>query len=180
MPAISRDLVHDRTLDLTGRTLERTAVRGVLLRAGETLEVLMVKSGDGDYSFPGGGIEPGETRAGALRRELREECGLAEVEPQEELLTIAEYRPARERSIAVFKMTSHYIRCKSDGVAGDQQLEGYETDLDLTPVWVRPELAQAANTRSVERGSPPYWVLREAYALELLRGFFAREPGGRG
>ncbi|MBM4116360.1 8-oxo-dGTP diphosphatase MutT [bacterium] len=62
-----------------------TVVAGVLVRAGS---VLIARRPDGDplgavWEFPGGKLEPGETPAGALARELREELGIAaEIGPE--------------------------------------------------------------------------------------------------
>jgi 8-oxo-dGTP pyrophosphatase MutT (NUDIX family) len=56
----------------------RPAVRALLVAPDD--RVLMVRwafpDGGGVWGLPGGGIDPGETHAGALRRELLEEVGL--------------------------------------------------------------------------------------------------------
>ena len=60
-------------INVKGKMIYRTAVRGVILR-GRTL--LMIHSANvGDYKFPGGGVDEGETHAQALRREVQEEGG---------------------------------------------------------------------------------------------------------
>ncbi|WP_425558410.1 NUDIX domain-containing protein [Kribbella ginsengisoli] len=38
---------------------------------------MLLKSRHGDYKFPGGGVEPGESMQSALQREFLEECGSA-------------------------------------------------------------------------------------------------------
>lgn len=59
-------------------TTEIPAVSVAVLR---DREILLVKRGrapsKGLYAFPGGRVEPGETREDAARRELEEETGLA-------------------------------------------------------------------------------------------------------
>ncbi len=57
---------------LSGSVYKRTAARGVILREGK---LLMIHTDRGDYKFPGGGVEPGESLEAALRRELLEETG---------------------------------------------------------------------------------------------------------
>ncbi|GAA0951361.1 NUDIX hydrolase [Actinocorallia libanotica] len=53
-------------------------VGGVVVRGGELLMVLRGRPpGAGLWSVPGGRVEPGETDAEAVVRELREETGLA-------------------------------------------------------------------------------------------------------
>lgn len=58
----------------------RVGVGVVIIRETEAREVLLVRRGKepakGMWSVPGGGVELGETIAGAARREVREETGL--------------------------------------------------------------------------------------------------------
>ena len=56
-----------------GKTFQREAVRGVIFRDGELL--MIYSTVNGDYKFPGGGIEADELHAEALQREIQEECG---------------------------------------------------------------------------------------------------------
>jgi mutator protein MutT len=63
---------------------------------------------EGCWEFPGGKCEPGETHAGCLVREIREELG-CEVIVGEELLSMAHEYP--ERTVEL-----HFFRCE---VAGD-------------------------------------------------------------
>lgn len=49
----------------------REAVRGIIKHENKLLMVYSSK--DGDYKFPGGGVDVGETHEEALVREIREE-----------------------------------------------------------------------------------------------------------
>lgn len=162
------ELVHDDDLDLTGVTAERTAVRGVLLRGSE---LLLLRSRHGDYKFPGGGIEVGETRHAALRRELGEECGLQAIEIGELFGSTVEYSRAEELEAEVFKMTSHYYLCSTRAETfAAQQLDDYERELQLTPVWIEVTEALRAN-KAVPPGSTGVmrWLARETQVLTLIQ-----------
>ncbi len=149
-----------------GRVIERTAVRGVLFRGRE---LLLLASRHGDYKFPGGGVETGESKAAALGREFREECGLVDVQIGPGLGSTIEEVPAIESAYDVFRMTSHYFSCSGghDGVA--RELEGYEAELELEPRWVTVDEALAAN-RAVRAGGVGVmrWLVRETAVLEWL------------
>ena len=75
-------------------------VAAVLVREGRVLLARHEKGGESYWVLPGGAVEPGETLAGALVRELREEAGL-EVEPGELLFVNDGYRPEAE-TVAVY------------------------------------------------------------------------------
>ena len=158
--------VHAPDLDLTAPTLERIAVRGVLFRGDE---LLLLASRHGDYKFPGGGVEAGESMPAALAREFLEECGRREVEVGLAIGSTVEYLRAAEPEYEVFKMTSHYFYCSGGVDDRSQQLEGYESELELTPRWVTVEEALRAN-RAVQTSGRGImrWLVRETEVLSQL------------
>jgi 8-oxo-dGTP pyrophosphatase MutT (NUDIX family) len=72
MPILTT-LFRADNVNIHGRTVHRTEVRGVIQRGWE---LLMVHSANvGDYKFPSGGVDESEAHEQALRRDAREERG---------------------------------------------------------------------------------------------------------
>jgi len=167
---LQKDLILRPDLDLDGSRVRRTAVRAVIEIADRLLMVFSAVNGD--YKFPGGGIETDESHADALRREVLEECGrrLQNVGPQIALLS--EYDAAAEADMAYFRMDSHYYRCGLvPGEEQDLDLDTYEADLGFAPRWTTLEIALKANRAVLQRNAaPPRWTARETYFLEYLAG----------
>jgi 8-oxo-dGTP pyrophosphatase MutT (NUDIX family) len=152
----------------SGPAIERTAVRGVLFRDPD---LLLLSSRHGDYKFPGGGVEPGESFEEALRREFREECGYDGIVVGPELATTREEVPAFDAEYDVFAMTSYYFTCSGGTPGAERDLEGYEADLELTPVWISVPDALAANQQVLASGvGVMRWLVREIAVLEWLSG----------
>lgn len=63
---------------------ERSAVRALIVTPERQTLLMQIRSpntGQAFWILPGGGLEPGESDAEGLRRELREELGLADFAP---------------------------------------------------------------------------------------------------
>lgn len=93
----------------------RTSAKAIIVRDGRLLTSHLTDS-DGDwYALPGGGQEHGETLLAAVRRECREEIGVAV--DVHELLFIREYI-ARHHEFANFERDVHQVefmfRCTLD------------------------------------------------------------------
>lgn len=152
--------------------LDRVAVRAVISREGH---LLMIRSGqEGDVKFPGGGVEPGETDAEALVREVAEECGRTVSGVGGVALVVVEHRLAREPG-AVFRMTSRYHPCEVGDHVRAQRLDAYERDLGFHPVWITPGEALAVNRAILAGGAAQTWVARETQVLQRLA--VASRPG---
>jgi len=153
-------------INTAGKTIHRTAVRAVILRGRE---LLMVHSTNvGDYKFPGGGVDLGESHEQALARELREECGASLLSVDGELGAVIEYDFAEEKEFDVFKMTSHYYCCRVGDDFGAQKLDDYERDLGRKPTWVEIDFAMSTNRTLLNSPTLPDWLQREIFVLEHL------------
>lgn len=143
-------------INTAGKTVHRTAVRAVILRGRELLMVF--SSAVGDYKFPGGGVDYGESHEQALARELREECGAPLLSVDDELGAVIEYNFAEEKDFDVFKMTSHYYFCQAGDGFGMQKLDGYEKDLGFKPIWIDIDNAISTNQSLRNLDKIPEWL----------------------
>jgi 8-oxo-dGTP pyrophosphatase MutT (NUDIX family) len=150
-----------------GRTVYRTAVKGVVLRGRNLLMVYVSKVGD--YDFPGGGLQEGETLAEGLTREIREECGMVVAHIGSEIGAVIEYDFPIEPGYDVFKMTSHYYYCDVQAGSVPQKLEDYEQELGCTPVWVDIDHALQANRAILQSAKAPKWLQKNLFVLEYLK-----------
>jgi 8-oxo-dGTP pyrophosphatase MutT (NUDIX family) len=146
----------------TGSEILRVAVRGVVRRGSE----LLMLEYPGGLKLPGGRVEPGETDEQALARELAEEAGAVVVEVGEPLFEVVEHAPAREPDVDVFTMVSRYYACTIEGDLGEQDLEDYERDLGLAPVWLPLDVAR--QRLRTDAAGAPRWTQRELLVLDSL------------
>ena len=74
--------------------LPRASAGGIILNSEG--KVLLVHQHNNSWSFPKGGIEPGESALAAARREIAEEAGIAELTLLSELGTYERYSIAKD------------------------------------------------------------------------------------
>lgn len=166
---ILKEIFRDPFVNIHGKTDQRAAVRAVVIREEK---LLMVYSPvNGDYKFPGGGIEKIENPELALKREVAEECGMNLTHILEDIGSIVEYAIPMKTEFDVFKMTSSYYLCEVGSAIETQRLDAYEKDLGFQPVWV--DIYKAIQTnQSILRSKtkkPPQWTAREIFMLEYIR-----------
>lgn len=162
-------IIHrHENVNVAGKTFLREAVRGTIFRDEELL--MIYSPTNGDYKFPGGGIEAGEPHEEALRREIREESGTTLTRVTGELGKVVEYANAIEADFETFKMVSYYYYCEVNGEFGNLELDDYEAELEFQPVWVGIEKALEVNKKVAAESNPaPRWTRREIFVLEILR-----------
>lgn len=150
-----------------GSVFHRTAVRGIVQREGK---LLLVTNKFGDFKFPGGGMEPGETPEQALSREMLEETGhLLKPGSLRECCLAKERRKGQTADI--LEMESYYYLCEiEDGEPMGLHLDEYEAEQEFHGVWLPlPEALEKNQKISEEKRNP--WVLREIGVMEwLLKG----------
>lgn len=164
---------HDPVPDEFTEVIERAAVRAVILRGGDLLMVHSTVAGD--YKFPGGGLEQGESPVDAVVREVSEECGRTVTRVGDAILVAVEHRKALEPG-AIFRMESTYHPCDVSDEVHAQRLDAYEQELAFEPVWVPIEEAIDVNQRIIATGSAQTWVTRETAVLRALRDLGLRTP----
>lgn len=152
-----------------GRTINREAVRAIILKDNQ---LLMIQSScDGDYKFPGGGIKKGESHQSALTREVNEESGARISKLIGEFGCVIEYDRPIEKRFDLFKMTSYYYLVEVELKLGLQHLEEYEYELGFSPEWISIADALAIN-QTLLRDQPSRiqrWVRRETTVLQLIK-----------
>lgn len=167
---ILTEIHRSEGINIHGRTIQRTAVRAVILRGRD---LLMVHSTTvGDYKFPGGGVDADESHEQALRREISEECGALLIEFGQSIGSVVEYDHPEESDYDVFKMTSYYYLCRVGDGFGAQKLDGYERDLGFTPTWIDIDESILANKMLLDSDKTPEWLRREIFVLEYIRQNF--------
>lgn len=159
---------HSRNLNINGKGFHRKAVRGVVTMDSR---ILLVHSKiNGDYKFPGGGIEESESHEAALCREVSEECGL-ELESVDRCIgTIIEYDRPKKAELDYFRMDSFYYCCSVISPEfGPLHLDRYEEELGFEPVWISVDEAILNNRRLLDSGiGHPRWTVRDTFFLEFL------------
>lgn len=164
-----KEVIHNEVVHIDGRTISREAVRGIIIDGRKLLMVYSEKNGD--YKFPGGGIEQGESHEVALKREVAEEIGKQVVGIVKPFGKVVEYDVPIEKEYDVFKMTSYYYWCQVSNNIGKQNLDQYEKELGFLPVWIEIDAAIDNNASLLTDSHKciPRWVKRELQVLEQIR-----------
>jgi dihydrofolate synthase/folylpolyglutamate synthase len=156
--------LEDGVLNYDGSWFVRPSVRAIVIRDGRLLTA--VSSVKGYCKFPGGGIEPGETHAEALAREVREETGF-EVLPGSIRPFGFVHRAQRGDCEDVFLQDNFYYTC-SVGAEGERSLDGYEKADGFETAWLNPD--EAIGINAAYSGEYGVMAEREKRVMELLRG----------
>jgi 8-oxo-dGTP pyrophosphatase MutT (NUDIX family) len=165
---IKKQIICKPDLNMKGKTLHREAVRGII--RDDNMLLMVYSEVNGDYKFPGGGIQEGETPIQALRREVQEECGVEVTYISDPYAQVTEFDTPLKEDFDLFKMLSTYYPCRVSEPLHELQLDDYEAELKFKPVWVT--LAEAVLNNQIllhqRKLSAPRWLQRDLFILEKL------------
>lgn len=149
------------------RLFVRHSARAIIISDGK---IVMIRSLENNYfKFPGGGIEPNESKEDALIRETLEETGLHVIpDTIEELGYIHRIRKSLKSDDECFVQNNYYYFCEvTDEVSPTKYDEG-ELHERFVPVFVDPHIAFDENAK-ISENDPVYdMAYRENFVLELL------------
>lgn len=99
--------LEEAGLPKSGSVFKRSAARGIAFRDGK---LLAIHTDAGDYKFPGGGAEAGESLEQALSREMLEETGYT-LTGSAWLWAVAHER-RKGKTADILEMDSYYFLCQ--------------------------------------------------------------------
>ena len=171
-----REIYRKEGLTLSGRTITREAVRGIIRSGGQLLMVYSTKNRE--YKFPGGGVDINESHAQTLAREVREECGAQVTQIEGPFGKVIEYDRPQEVDFDLFRMTSYYYLCQVEPGLVSPCLEAYERELGYQAVWVTAAEAIRTNRTVLQSVDPPRWTARDTLVLQLVQAQVLSKTGG--
>ena len=141
--------ITDELPDKPVQIKKRTAIRGVIHYQNK---LLMVRTKEEDYKFPGGGMEEGETDKETLLREITEETGYTDIHIGLLIGKTFEQNIDTEDPEQYFQMESCYYECwlMSDRRA-ESVMDDYEEKLGFAPEFVTVEEAYRSNRKLLDR-----------------------------
>ncbi len=162
--------IDTKDYNKNGTAFVRPSVRGIIIK-NEKIAMIYSKKYN-YYKFAGGGIEPGESHADALIREIKEETGFSVI-PQ----SIKEYgyvhRVQKGINEDMFIQDNYYYFCDIEDEIGEQNLDDYENDEQFTPEYVTPKHAICVNqneSHGSKSNNTRFCVIlnRETQVLKML------------
>lgn len=161
-------LIHPKVGSLDGSVLKRQAARGIVLREQSVL--LLFTERYNDFSFPGGGVDAGESLINGLQREMEEETGATNTRVVRDFGYLEEYRPHGKGGFDLLHMTSHFFLCEIDPVLQAPRMENHEKSNGMRPLWVDLHTALKHNRAVMQRQEATMGmsIQRETMMLELV------------
>jgi 8-oxo-dGTP pyrophosphatase MutT (NUDIX family) len=158
----------DNDADCTS-TFSRTAVRAIIYKDGK---LVMVKSTKfGEYKFPGGGKDDGESDLETLERETKEETGMTVIPA-----SVQAYGYTKEKRRSVFNpsqrfiMESRYYLCNVMDHIEETDYDPYEKDYGYHLCVVTIDEAIEQNVIAAEKHQEiATWIQRELTVLKDIK-----------
>ncbi len=151
-----------------GRIFVRPSARCIAVRDGRVAMIYSRKYNY--YKFPGGGIEPDESREDALVRETAEEAGLV-IKPDtvRELGYVHRVQKSWRPTEDYFVQDNYYYLCEVEDEIVPQSLCGYESDEGFALEWVEPDHAIEVNRTADHGPKDKNMIERETRVLEIIK-----------
>lgn len=152
-----------KNYDTKNAVFRRTAARGIIKNG---TQYLLIFSKYGDYKFPGGGMEKGESLEDTVIREIQEETGYHVIRNSiKEFGSVLERRKGEYEDI--MEMDSHYFLCDVETEVGKRNLDKYEKEYDYQIIWTTLQYAMERNYQVSDLEQCP-WVIRDTKVMEYL------------
>ncbi len=159
-------IIDKRNYNVMWEKVTRTAIRGIIESDGKI--ALIHSSKYGDYKFPGGGMEAGESMEETLIREVSEETGLKVVpESIRYWGKVKEIKKDKEQN-RIFEQISYYFHCDILPEKGKRNLNEYEEKYEYVLMWKTLEEAIENNTIANNTEYTP-WVFRDTLVMDKLK-----------
>lgn len=153
--------------NLDGTILHRKATRAIVLRGDKIL--LLYTQRYHDYTLPGGGVDDNESLTDGLIRELREETGADNVTNIVPFGCYEEFRPWHRDGADTLHMESYCYTCDIDDELGQTQLEDYEINNGMKPVWLPIKQAITHNLQTMATSEKQgLSIMRETFLLQTI------------
>lgn len=148
------------------KVIKRLSIRAVVRKEGK---YLMLASDFGDYQFPGGGVEPGETHREAAIRELKEETGYVASSKLDYIGRVVTCRLDKFEEGFYYENECMYFACDVLDEPGELKLTETEARYHCHPVWVTKDEIMMQNQDIHQKdGQRDVWCLMVEEVLEYI------------
>lgn len=159
--------IHPDVNPQSNTIIHRKATRAIVLN-GDNILMLYTERYH-DYSLPGGGLDNGEDIIAGLKRELTEETGAKNITQVIPFGCYEEFRPWYKNDCDTMHMLSYCFTCQIHHQLGDTQLEDYEVNNGMRPVWINIHDAIAHNEYTMLHSEKQgLSIQRETFLLKLI------------
>ena len=165
---IYKEIIDESCKSKNGSSIKRHTVKGIVFQENKFL--MLHSQTNKDYSFPGGGLEPGESKHDALKRELLEECGAKIIAIGSPIIETVEIYPAFDAGIDLFIRDTLFFPCQISDQFYQPNFSPSEISHELRIEWVGLEEALQNNQTVLQITDPipPRRLNRETFILEQL------------